>query len=183
MKSKSDKELIELCLKEKAQAQHALYQRYAGKMFGVCFRYAKNAEDAKDILQEAFIRVFNYLKDFKHEGSFEGWIRRITVNCAIRYYENNLRRLDSGDWDQHPEVSVEASVLDQMSAEEIVSVINQLPDGYRIVFNLYAIEGFSHKEIAQELNIGESASRSQLARARAQLVGLLEPGTKKSVAC
>ena len=104
MKSKSDKELIELCLKEKAQAQHALYQRYAGKMFGVCFRYAKNAEDAKDILQEAFIRVFNYLKDFKHEGSFEGWIRRITVNCAIRYYENNLRRLDSGDWDQHPEV-------------------------------------------------------------------------------
>lgn len=175
--------MIELCLKGKARAQHALYQRFSGKMYGVCYRYAKNAEDAKDILQEAFIRVFNHLKDFKHDGSFEGWIRRITVNCAIRHYEKNLRKLDSDDWEQHPEASVGESVLDELSAEEIVKVINTLPDGYRIVFNMYAIEGFSHKEIAQQLNIGESASRSQLTRARSQLAGLLEPGTNKSVAC
>lgn len=183
MNNRSDKDLIKLCLNGKVRAQHALYSRFSPKMYAVCYRYAKNAEDAKDILQESFIRVFNHLGDFNHTGSLEGWIRRITVNCAIRHYEKNLRKLDKDDWEHYPEASVSESVLDQLSAEEIVKVINTLPDGYRIVFNLYAIEGYSHKEIAEQLNIGESASRSQLARARAQLVGLLEPGKNKSMAC
>ena len=105
------------------------------------------------------------------------------MNCAIRHYEKNLRKLDKDYSEPYPEASVSESVIDQLSAQEIIKVINTLPDGYRIVFNLYAIEGYSHKEIAEMLNIGESASRSQLARARAQLVGLLEPGISKSVAC
>lgn len=173
MKELSDKELIKRCLKGKADAQRLLYDKYSGVVYAICFRYAKNQEDAKDLLQETFINVFNSLKSFKGAGSFEGWIKRIAVNCAIRHYKKNAKRIDSGDPELSPEAETYTSILDELSAQELLQVINGLPDGYRMVFNLYAIEGYSHKEISKELGITESASRSQLTRARKILMELV----------
>jgi RNA polymerase sigma-70 factor (ECF subfamily) len=152
-------------------------------MYAVCYRYAKNAEDAKDILQETFIKVFTNLKSFKGEGSFEGWIRRIAVTTSIRHYENSIRKIDNRDIELVQEGSVQETILSEISAQEISTVISNLPDGYRMVFNMYAIEGYSHKEIGEELGITESSSRSQLTRARKMLVGLLTNSEKQTMAC
>lgn len=170
MKKYSDEELIRRCLKNKSDAQRMLYEAHASMVYTVCFRYAKNAEDANDLLQETFINVFSNLEKYKGSGSFEGWIRRIAVNCSIRQYQKNQKRIDTGDIDYSPDAQTYADAIDHLSAEEIMRVINQLPDGYRIVFNMYAIEGYSHKEIAEHLNISEGSSRSQLARARMNLM-------------
>ena len=177
MKKYSDKELIRRCLKNKSDAQRMLYEKHSSMVYTVCYRYAKNAEDANDLLQETFINVFSNLEKFSGSGSFEGWVRRIAVNCAIRHYQKSERRIDDGDIDYSPDAQTYADAIDHLSAEEIMHEINQLPDGYRIVFNMYAIEGYSHKEIAEHLNISESSSRSQLTRARVALmekVGALE---------
>lgn len=152
-------------------------------MYAVCYRYAKNKEDAKDILQETFIKVFANLKSFKGEGSFEGWIRRIAVTTSIRHYENSIRKIDTRDIELVQEGSVQETILSEISAQEISTVISNLPDGYRMVFNMYAIEGFSHKEIGAELGITESSSRSQLTRARKMLIGLLTSSEKQTMAC
>lgn len=170
MKKNSDKELIRRCLKNKPDAQRMLYDKHASMVYSVCFRYAKNAEDANDLLQETFINVFTNLSKYEGSGSFEGWIRRIAVNCSIRHYQKTERRIDNGDIEYSPDAQTYANAIDHLSAEEILKLINQLPDGYRIVFNMYAIEGYSHKEIAEHLNITESASRSQLTRARVALM-------------
>lgn len=170
MKNYSDEELIRRCLKNKSDAQRMLYDKHASMVYTVCYRYAKNAEDANDLLQDTFINVFSNLDKFSGSGSFEGWVRRIAVNCSIRQYQKNERRIDKGDIEYSPDAETYADAIDHLSAEEIMRVINQLPDGYRIVFNMYAIEGFSHKEIAEHLTISESSSRSQLARARMALV-------------
>ncbi|GAB5416093.1 MAG: RNA polymerase sigma factor [Crocinitomicaceae bacterium] len=173
MKNYSDKELIRRCLKNKSDAQRMLYEKHASMVYTVCYRYAKNAEDANDVLQETFINVFSNLDKYKGSGSFEGWIRRIAVNCSIRQYQKNERRVDDGDIDYSPDAQTYADAIDHLSAEEILHQINQLPDGYRIVFNMYAIEGYSHKEIAEHLNISESSSRSQLSRARVALMEMV----------
>lgn len=177
MKKYSDKELIRRCLKNKSDAQRMLYEKHSSMVYTVCYRYAKNSEDARDLLQETFINVFTNLKKFNGTGSFEGWVRRIAVNCAIRHYQKTEKRIDDGDIDYSPDAQTYANAIDHLSAKEIMHQINQLPDGYRMVFNMYAIEGYSHKEIAEQLNISESSSRSQLARARVALiekVGALE---------
>ncbi|MCR9173443.1 MAG: sigma-70 family RNA polymerase sigma factor [bacterium] len=173
MKKYSDKELIRRCLKNKADAQRMLYEKHSSMVYTVCYRYAKNAEDANDLLQETFIKVFSNLEKFSGSGSFEGWVRRIAVNSAIRHYQNSQRRIDDGDMEYSPDAETYADAIDHLSAEEIMHQINRLPDGYRIVFNMYAIEGYSHKEIAEHLNISESASRSQLTRARAALMEMV----------
>jgi RNA polymerase sigma factor (sigma-70 family) len=173
MASSSETELIEACIKGKTRSQRELYDTFAGKIYAVCFRYAKNEEDAKDLLQETFVKVFNNLKMYKGEGSFEGWIRKIAVNTAIRHYQKTTKAIDKYDIETTNEAHVHADIESTISAREIMDVIAQLPDGYRIVFNMYAIEGYSHKEIGEELDITESSSRSQLTRARKMLVGLL----------
>lgn len=181
MKENSDKELIKRCLKGKSDAQRMLYNKYAGLLYAICFRYCKNAEDASDTLQETFINVFTNLKHFNFEGSFEGWVRKIAVNCAIKQYHKTAKRIDSGDIDLSPDAETYADAIDSLNAQDLINLINQLPDGYRIVFNMYAIEGYSHKEIGEKLGIAESASRSQLTRARKQLitlVGVPEPITQ-----
>lgn len=150
-----------------------LYDQHSELVYSICYRYAKNAEDAQDILQESFINVFSNLKHFKAEGSFEGWIRKIAVNCAIRHYHKSLKRIDTGDMELSPDAQTYADVIDTLSAQELIAIINKLPDGYRVVFNMYAIEGYSHKEIAAELGITESASRSQLTRARKLLMEMV----------
>lgn len=177
----SDKRLIEQCRKGKARYQRMLYDRYACKIYPVCYRYAKNEEDAKDILQETFIRVYNKLDTFQDKGSFEGWIRRIAVNTSIRHYENSLRKIDNRDIEHAPEVTAHENILDELNAEDILKKISELPTGYRVVFNMFAIEGYSHKEIAQELGISEGSSRSQLTRARQCLIKALKPNTQRYV--
>ncbi len=172
-----------MCLKGKSGAQWELYNRFAPRMYTVSYRYAKNEADAKDILQEAFIHVFNKLEKYNASGSLEGWIRRITVNCAIRHYERSVRKIDSGDIDHTQPKDVREDVLSAMTVNEIMAVINQLPDGYRVVFNMYAIEGYSHKEISDALGISESSSRSQLTRARKMIIELLHSIENRTMAC
>ena len=177
----SDKRLIAQCLKGKARYQKMLYDKYSCKVYPVCYRYAKNEEDAKDILQETFIRVFNKLDTFQDKGSFEGWIRKIAVNTSIRHYQNSLRKLDDRDIEYAPEVTSDDNILSELNAEDILKKISELPTGYRVVFNMYAIEGYSHKEIAQKLGISEGSSRSQLTRARKCLIEALKPTTNQYV--
>jgi RNA polymerase sigma-70 factor (ECF subfamily) len=139
-------------------------------MYGVCLRFARNTLEADDILQEGFIKVFSYLKDFRQEGSLEGWIRRTIVNTAINYYNSKQNEwsetsIDKAQFHQ----SDTENVLDKISAADLLNLIRELPEGYRMVFNLYVIEGYNHQEIAEMLHISENTSKSQLSRARMAL--------------
>ncbi len=167
----TEQELIRGCIREEATCQREVYNRYAGRMLGVCNRYARNSADAEDILQDAFIKVFDKIHQFKFEGSFEGWIRKIVVNTALkkyslRRYEKELVGYEINDRD---ETILEPSAYSQLSEKDLLDLINSLPDGYRLVFNLYVLEGFQHEEIATMLNIQPGTSRSQLVKARAML--------------
>jgi RNA polymerase sigma-70 factor (ECF subfamily) len=149
--------------------QKKLYDKYAPKMYGICLRYAANTEDAKDILQDGFVKVFINLSKFKAAGSFEGWMRRIFVNTAIEHYrrKNQLYAISENQEENIPNKDI--SALDELAAEDIIRLISELPNGYRTVFNLFAVEGYSHKEIATMMNISEGTSKSQYARAKAWL--------------
>ena len=128
-------------------------------------RYAANRTDAEDILQMGFVKMFQKMDDFKNTGSFEGWVRRIMVNTAIELYRKNVRLLNTVELDGVIEVD-DVNALNQLAVKDLMHLVQNLPDGYRMVFNLYAIEGYSHKEIAEQLGISEGGSKSQLSRAR-----------------
>jgi RNA polymerase sigma-70 factor (ECF subfamily) len=157
-----------------AQCQRQLYERFTGKMYAVCLRYARTPSDAADILQEGFIKVFTKMSQYQFQGSFEGWIRRIMVNTALRTYQRQRFDQESSGYETLPESPVEADAIASLSEAELLTLINKLPDGYRIVFNMVAIEGFSHAEVAETLGIQESTSRSQLTKARRWLTEQLE---------
>lgn len=164
----TDEQLLEAILRQDAKAQRLLYDRFARKMFGVCLRYTRSREEAEDYLQDGFLKVFQKLSSFKNEGSLEGWIRRVIVNTCL----GHIRQQKMG-WDELDEVNEpaeEAEVLDKLQASDLLELIRQLPPGFRTVFNLFAIEGYAHKEIAALLSISEGTSKSQFARARRQLV-------------
>jgi RNA polymerase sigma factor (sigma-70 family) len=161
----SNTDLIQQCLNGEPLAQHQFYKQHCKVLYALCLRYARNTAEAQDILQESFIRIFKYLHKYEGKGSLEGWLKRITVNVALRTIQTAACKLETSI-DTLPETSIEDDTLPLLSAEELLQLIQRLPDGYRIVFNLYAIEGFSHAEIATELHIDESSSRSQLTRAR-----------------
>ena len=167
----TEDELIRGCLKGEASCQKEIFYRFASRMLGVCNRYARNCADAEDILQDAFIKVFDKIHQFKFEGSFEGWIRRIVVNTALKKY--SLRRYEkevSGyEIKDRDESGMEPSAYAHLTEKEILELINHLPDGYRLIFNLYVIEGFQHDEIAEMLGIQSGTSRSQLVKARNML--------------
>lgn len=168
-------ELIEKCLKKNRKAQNLLYNRYVQKMYGVCLRFAKDSMEADDICQDGFIKVFNNLKNFRHEGSLEGWIRRTMINTAINYYKKSSKHaydLDISEVDIGS--SGQETPIERLSAIELLELIQQLPDGYRMVFNLNIIEGYTHKEIGDMLNISENTSKSQLSRARVALQKLIK---------
>ncbi|MCF8343154.1 MAG: sigma-70 family RNA polymerase sigma factor [Bacteroidales bacterium] len=166
----SDRDFIKRCLKNDKKAQEELYTRFAPKMFGVCLRFARSSMEAEDIMQEGFIKVFTHLKDYRNEGSFEGWIRRTIVNTAINFYRKNLKLNQEMDIaDIEVPNSQEVSAIEKLSAEELLDCINELPDGYRVIFNLNVIEGYTHKEIGKLLDISENTSKSQLSRARQTL--------------
>ncbi len=167
---RSDEELRALSVKGDGNAQNELYRRYAPKLWGVCLRYAKNTMSAEDILQEGFIRIFTYLDRFEDKGSFEGWMRRTMVNTAINYYKKNLSSAREAEYHEYQSgKSNDADALSSMSHQELLALIQKMPNGYRTVFNLYIIEGYSHKDIAKSLNISENTSKSQLSRARSFL--------------
>lgn len=170
----NEEALIKACLRGSAQHQRELYERYSGKMFAVCLRYARNSADAADMLQEGFVKVFTKLDQYHFQGSFEGWIRKIMVNTALRTYQRQRFDMEYSGFEVMPDQAVEPDAIARMSEAELLKVIAQLPDGYRVIFNLVAIEGYSHAEVAQTLGIQESTSRSQLTKARRWLCEQLE---------
>ncbi len=161
------KKIIKGCLQGRKTDQYRLYALHAKKMFGICLRYTENYEEAQDVLQDGFIKVFQNLSSYKGNGSLEGWIRRIIVNTAIEKYRGKLYHL-SMDEIAHEEISINHhnQATDMLHAKDILALVQKLPVQYRLVFNLYALEGFSHKEIGEILSISESTSRSNLTRAR-----------------
>lgn len=162
------------CLSNNASSQEALYNRFSPRMLGVCYRFAKNREDAEDMLQEGFIKVFSQIHQYRSEGALEGWIRRIMVHTCINVLKKNKKFSDSVDINLASGIGIrEENIPSIMQAKEVVECIRLLPIGYRTVLNLYAIEGYSHKEIGDVLDIEESTSRSQYTRAKAMLEDIL----------
>lgn len=162
-----EQQLIEGCRKGNRKAQKELYETYSRKMMGVCLRYVNDRETARDLLQDGFVRVFTNLASYSGTGSFEGWMRKIFVNNALEYLRRSDVLRDAADLDHTAELAgADSSVISQMSADELMRVVNELPTGFRTVFNLFAIEGYSHKEIGELLQITESTSRSQYTRAK-----------------
>jgi RNA polymerase sigma factor (sigma-70 family) len=162
------KNIINGCLKGNRRDQELLYRRHAPKLYAVCLQYSGNDEEARDILQEGFIKIFENLIHYKHEGSFEGWIRKIIVNTALEKYRNkhNLYRVDDIDMIPEPDAEPDNTDYAGLEAIDLLEIIRELPPKYRMVFNLYAIEGYSHKEISQMVKISEGTSKSNLSRAR-----------------
>lgn len=174
IKELAEAELIQRCLNNDVLAQNELYRRFAGKMMGVCMRYAKNRDDAKDILQDAFVRVYLNLKSFKAEGSFEGWIKRIMINTAIKHYRKNLKFVNNVDIETAYTVGFDNDIIGKMGVDELMAKVQTMPEGYRTIFNLYIVEGYQHNEIGELLGIAEGTSKSQLARARNYLIKLIK---------
>jgi RNA polymerase sigma factor (sigma-70 family) len=163
-------QLVARCKAGERKAYELLYKQFASKMLGVCMRYAIDKMEAEDMLQNGFIKIFKKLEDYRGEGSFEGWVRRIMVHSAIEYYRKHhklVQVLDVAEMGNEP--SVNPVAMANMGVTDLMVIIQQLSPGYKMVFNLYAIEGYSHKEIAAIMGITEGASKSQLSRARAIL--------------
>ena len=166
----SDEEMLEGCMAKKEQAQRYLYERYKRVMTGVCMRYADHFEEAQDMVQNGFIKVFKKIDTFSGKGSLEGWIRRIMVNTALDHLRSNkAQRFNVSIDDVDHKIKKESAVMGKLNADDLLQLIRELPAGYRTVFNLYAIEGYSHKEIGEQLNISKNTSKSQYSRARALL--------------
>ena len=171
-----DQQIIELCAKHDRKAQQVLYDKYSRLLLGVCLRYATDKAEAEDILQDSFLKIFFSIKDFTGSGSFIGWLRKVAVNTAITHYHKNLKYRYHVDIEEY--VTIEAGVMsfeeDFYTSDELYKVLNELPTGYRMVFNLYAVEGFKHKEIAEMLGIDTNTSKSQYSRAKAVIRDKLE---------
>jgi RNA polymerase sigma-70 factor (ECF subfamily) len=165
----TENSLIQACITGSRKSQKELYEIFAPKMFALCLKYAKNNMDAEDILQEGFVKLFNNLHRFRGEGSFDGWVRRIFVNTAIEHIRRKNVTTTVGEGLENSIVDRQKSALDNLYEQDIICKANTLSDGYRTVFNLYAVEGYSHKEIANHLGITESTSKSQFSRAKALL--------------
>lgn len=169
----NEQELIQGCRRGDRAAQKRLYDTFSPKMYALCCRYVKDSMEAEDVLVTAFTKILDKIDQYKSEGSFEGWIRRVVVNEALTWLRRNRNmylelELEAADYE--PDYK---SLSDHLEAEDLMTMINELPSGYLIVFNLYAIDGYSHKEIADQLGISENTSKSQLSRARACLQKLL----------
>lgn len=163
----SDEEIIDGCLQGKARFQKLLYRKFAPTMFGVCKRYFNSSDQAEDALQEGFIKVFGKLSDFRREGSLEGWIRRIMVTTSLNYHRNNRKHYFLEDVEDLHDGSEDVMFNeDTFTRDDLLKTLQGLPPGYKLVFNLFEIEGYSHKEIADMLDISVNTSKSQLSKAR-----------------
>ena len=168
-----EEDLIKGCLKGDRMSQKQLYEIYSARMYSVCYRYVKDSMQAQDILVTSFMKIFEKIGQFKQEGSFEGWIRKIMVNESLTFLRKQRSMYLETDLEQADREPDYESVGDHLEAADLINMISQLPAGYRIVFNMYAIDGYSHKEIADHLGISENTSKSQLSRARTYLQKLL----------
>lgn len=166
-------ELIQGCRENNPSAQTSLYQEYAPILFAICKRYLKSHEEAEDLLMQSFMTIFNKIGDFQFQGSFEGWMKRIAVNQCLMHLRK--KKIDWSPIEDQPEFSAQQpSVLDRLYESEILDLLDQLPEGYRTIFNLYVIEGFKHREIAEELGISINTSKSQLILARKRLAKVIQ---------
>ena len=175
-----ESDLIQGCIDGNRQMQEILYKRFSPKMYGVCLRYSGNVEDANDLLQEGFIKIFKNLQKFRGEGSFEGWIRRIFVNTSIEHFRKKVKLYNVTEVQENTIEDFELNVLDSMAEKDIIFLVNELSPGYKAVFNMHVIEGYSHKEIAHILGITEGTSKSELARAKGVLKKSLEKRINKT---
>jgi len=167
--------LVKDCLKGKSQAQRELYEQFAQPMLGVCYRYTRSIRDAEDVLQEGFIKVFHHLQQYKQEGELGAWIRRIMVNTALNYLKRNRKYQEEMFFTEeylHPVTDDDPAI--RLHAKELADLIRQLPQGYQVIFNLHAVEGFTHVEIGEMLGISDGTSRSQYSRARNLLITWIE---------
>lgn len=185
----SDDQIVAGCRKGKAHAFNALYNKYAAKMLGVCFRYTKSKAEAEDVLQDGFVKVFHKIKLFEGRGSFEGWLRRIMVHTAINHYKANKKYktqeidLNSINLVEKHDGEDETIDMDAVIPQvDLMKILQDLPEGYRFVFNMYVIEGLKHNEIAEELNISVNTSKSQLFKARRWLRQKIEERQNHSTA-
>ena len=169
----NEDEIIKGCIDNDVHAQQALYERFAPKMMGVSLRYCNSKMEAEDVLQDAFIKIFSKIGTFKKQGSFEGWIRRIVVFTALKSNDKRIRKFEPGDLENIEEQAFDTTAISKMETKKLLEIIQQLPDGYKSVFNLYAVEGYSHKEIGEILKISEVTSRTQYSRAKKYLIKLL----------
>ena len=166
----SDAEIVKGCIEGDRSLQKMLYDRFAPTMLGVCLRYFKDRDEAEDALQEGFIRVFTNLRTFRNEGSLEGWVRKVIINTALNYHRSNLKHYYHSDVDEMDEMIEDEKMVNvKAEVDDLMKIIHALPDGYRLVFNLYEIDGYSHKEIAKMLNISKNTSKSQLLKAKKYL--------------
>lgn len=180
----TEKELVEGCVKGSRKCHNMLFELLSARMMGVCMRYAPDRDTAEDMLQDGFIKVFAYIGSFGFNGSLEGWVRRIMVNTAIEHYRKSLKFQSSDNLVDSLPAAEEEFIMQKLATEELLRLIQGLPDGYRTIFNLYAIEGYTHREIAEKLGISEGTSKSQLARARKVLQDQLTSlNTIKDEAC
>jgi RNA polymerase sigma factor (sigma-70 family) len=171
-----DEEILKGCKKDDRKAQEQLYKKYAPVLLGVLCRYSRSRQEAEDLLQEGFIKIFRNINQFREEGPLIAWMRKIMVNTAIRYYQSNIeesKNIRLKDSLERKLVEIESNDI-TYSTEEVLKVIQQLPEGFRIVFNMYAMEGYKHKDIAKKLGISVNTSKSQYARARKFLKKLLD---------
>jgi RNA polymerase sigma-70 factor (ECF subfamily) len=167
--NEKEQHIIDGCIANDRNSQKTLYNLFAGKMLAVCMRYAKDKSEAEDMLQEGFVKIFLNIHKFKNEGSFEGWVRRIMVYTAINHYKQRIRKFqETLDMDNN-DSAFDEGIIEKISAKEIVALVQQMPEGYRMVFNLYAIEGYTHKEIADIMGIAIGTSKSQYARAKSYM--------------
>jgi RNA polymerase sigma factor (sigma-70 family) len=168
---KGHDQLIQGCLQQHRASQKQLYSEFAEQMLGVCYRYTKSLADAEDVMQEGFVKVFKNLQQYKGDGELGAWIRRIMVNTALNYLKRNSKYQGDLSFDNvtmHPVADDDPQML--LDTRELVNLLRQLPAGYQLIFNLYAVEGYTHVEIGKQLGISETTSRSQYSRARALLI-------------
>ena len=170
-----EEKLVRDCLKGKLQAQRQLYDAYSEIMLGICYRYTRSVRDAEDVLQEGFVKVFHHLSQYKHEGQLGAWIRRIMVNTALNFLKRNRKYQQEMFFTEeylHPVTAEDPAV--RLQAKELADLIRQLPHGYQVIFNLHAVEGYTHVEIGEMLGISDGTSRSQYARARNLLIAWID---------
>jgi len=160
--------------------QELLYKKFSSKMYGVCLRYSGNVDDANDLLQEGFIKIFKNLHKFRGEGSSEGWIRRIFVNTSIEHFRKKIKLYNVTEVQENTVEDTDLTILDTLAEKDIIAIVNELSPGYKTVFNMHVVEGYSHKEIAEILGITEGTSKSQLARAKGVLKKSLEKAIDKT---
>ncbi|MEM7549766.1 MAG: RNA polymerase sigma factor [Bacteroidota bacterium] len=164
----SDKELISQCKEGNRKAQYELYQRFSGELYVVCLRYCKAQQEAEDVLQESFIKIFRCIKDFRGDSALKTWMKRIVINTSLNQLRNKLYLFPMSDVEENAKVEI-PFCADGHSLDDLLSMMEELPTGCRVIFNLYAVEGYKHNEIAEMLGVSEGTSKSQLSRAKSLL--------------